>query len=134
MFSGSQQLKAPVLSTHFDKTPLRSVRPNVTASSRTAPSELRDQSFKHHLQACITQLSLLSARVFDPSTTVFFPSLAAAKAQNTVTHAKRFNLYQLATIQKPHKMPQYDLITPLFPPHRHKDETQKLPTNQFYPR
>lgn len=33
LFSGSQQPKAPLLSTHFDKTPLKSVRSNLTAAA-----------------------------------------------------------------------------------------------------
>lgn len=38
MFSGSQQLKAPLLSAHFDNTPLKSVRPNVTAAAKPPPA------------------------------------------------------------------------------------------------
>lgn len=44
LFSGSQKLKAPLLSTNFDKTPLKSVRPNVTAAAEPPPAnwETRD--------------------------------------------------------------------------------------------
>lgn len=38
LFSGSQQLKAPLSSSHFGKTALKSVQPNVTAAAELPPA------------------------------------------------------------------------------------------------
>lgn len=127
-FSGNQQLKAPFLSTRLDKTPLKSVRTNVTAAAEPSPANWQTRAL-NSIYKSIAFIFLCSAQEYLIYPQPLFPSLAAAQTSHTCKDCSTYTSWQL------HKSPTkcHDMTTSLLYLHHTGTRTkQKLPTVQFY--
>lgn len=122
----------PSPKTPLQQNPSETSEASCNCRSRITSSKLGDRALSTMYKPTSLIFSLLSARVFDPSTTFFFLSQLQLKHRLQSHMQRMLNLYQLASTQKSPKS-HGRTVSLLYLYHTHRKIKSKLPKVQFYP-